>query len=209
MIALALRADKAGHSDTEKRREIRSFEPAPEGVHTGILASLVDLGDQESKFGTKRQARLKWVLPEVKDDKGEGFLVFQTIWNLSLRSQVFRDVVSALLPGENLKGRSLRELVGKAARLTIEHNDAGNQVYANVASVKPLKAKAKAPVLDPGQLAYFSLDPDEFSEAAFNALSDRDREKVRVTDAYKTATFVAANKGKPAAAIIGDELPDW
>jgi hypothetical protein len=30
-----------------------------------------------------------------------------------------------------------------------------------------------------------------------------------VTDAYKTATFVAANKGKTAAAIIGDELPDW
>jgi hypothetical protein len=103
-----------------------------------------------------RQARLKWVLPEVKDDKGEGFLVFQTIWNLSLRSQVFRDLVSALLPGENLKGRNLRELVGKAAHLTIEHNDAGNQVYANVASVKPLKAKAKALVLDPGQLAYFS-----------------------------------------------------
>jgi hypothetical protein len=36
-----------------------------------------------------------------------------------------------------------------------------------------------------------------------------DREKIRLTDAYKTATHIAANRGKPAVAIIQDELPDW
>jgi hypothetical protein len=154
-----------------------NFEPAPEGIYIGVLAALIDFGEQPGKWGEKRQARLKWVLPEVLDDKGDGFVVYHTVWNLSLRSEAFRDIVSALLPGENLQGRSLKELVGKAAKLTIEHNDTRNQVYANVVSVKPLKPGTKAPALDPAKLTYFSLDHDEFSEAAFNALSERDRGK--------------------------------
>ena len=172
------------------------------------MAAFIDLGDQQSKFGVKRQARIRWVLPETKNEKGEPFVIFQTIWNLSMRSEAFRDIVSALLPDESLKGRSLRELVGKAARLAVEHNDDSGQIYANVVSVKPLKPGTSAPVLEPSKLVYFSLDPAEFDRADFDTLSERDREKIQVTDAYKTATFVVANKGKPAQAVIDDGIPD-
>lgn len=184
-----------------------SFEPAPEGPALGVLVAFIDRGEQAGKFAPRRQAMLHWLLPEVKTENSEPCLVFQVIWNLSMRSKAFREVVTGLMGTEPLDGRKLAELVGRAAKLTIVHNDGETQTYANIAAIKPLAKGVKAPRIEQ-DLVYFSLDPDEFSEATLNTLSDREQEKIRASETYRTTKHVLANQGKPAAAIVDDDFPE-
>jgi hypothetical protein len=184
-----------------------SFEPAPEGSHTAILVSLIDKGEQPGKFGAQRHALLRWVLPNVETETGETCIVFQRIWNLSLRSKAFREVVSGLMGDEPLAGRSLRELVGRPARLTIVHNETETQTYANVAAVKPLKPGAKAPKTEQ-DLIYFSLSPDEFSEAALKALSERDQELIKASPTYAATLRVLEDRKKATKDLINDDFPE-
>jgi hypothetical protein len=183
-----------------------SFEPAPEGPAVGVLVAFIDRGEQSGKYAPRRQAMLHWALPEVKTEN-EPCLVFQVIWNLSMRSKAFREVVAGLMGTEPLAGRKLGELVGRAAKLTIVHNESETQTYANIAAIKPLPKGVKAPRIEQ-DLIYFSLDPDEFSEATLNTLSDREQEKIRASETYKTTKQIIANRGKPAAAIIDDDFPE-
>jgi hypothetical protein len=184
-----------------------SFEPAPEGPATGILTGFIDRGEQTGKFGPRRQAVLQWLLPDVETENGEPCRVFQTIWNLSMRSKAFREAVSGLMGAEPLAGRSLGELVGRAARLTIVHHESETQVYANIASIRALPRGTKAPETDQ-KLIYFSLDPDEFSEAELNSLPDREQERIRSSETYRQTKAVLAARAKPTAKLIDDDLPD-
>lgn len=182
-----------------------AFEPAPEGAHTAVCAAFIDYGEQPSKFGARRQASIHWVLPNVETETGAPCLVFQTIWNVSMRSRTFREVVTGLMGDGPLAGRSLQELVGRAAKLTVVHNDGASQTYANVASVKPLRPGTKAPGIEQ-DLVYFSLDPDEFSEAALASLSDHDQAKIKGSETYR---MLIATRGKRPSDIIDDGIPDF
>jgi hypothetical protein len=62
-----------------------SFEPAPEGPALGVLVAFIDRGEQAGKFAPRRQAMLHWLLPEAETENGEPCLVFQVIWNLSMK----------------------------------------------------------------------------------------------------------------------------
>jgi hypothetical protein len=62
------------------------FEPAPEGSHVGVLEQFIHRGQQPGKY-PRDQASLSWLLPIVQASDGQPCRVFQTIWNLSLRSK--------------------------------------------------------------------------------------------------------------------------
>jgi hypothetical protein len=174
-----------------------SFEVAPEGTHTAVLAAFIDRGEQTTKFGTRRQAILHWILPNVETANDTPCTIYQPVWNLSLRSKTFREVVNGLMGDEPLAGRSLSELVGRAAKLTIVHNEGESQTYANVAAVKALKPGTKAPRTEQ-ELTYFSLDPDEFSEAVLAGLPEHEHSKIRSSETYKiliaASKWIAANQ---------------
>jgi hypothetical protein len=64
-----------------------SFEPAPEGAHTAVLVAFIDKGEQPGKFGARRHALLRWALPNVETKDGSPCIIFQRIWNLSMRAK--------------------------------------------------------------------------------------------------------------------------
>jgi hypothetical protein len=184
-----------------------AFEPAPEGPHTAVLVAAIDRGEQAGKYEPRRQMVLHWLLPNVETANGDPCLVFQTIWNVSMRARVFREIVQGLMGGEPLEGRSLRELVGRVAKITVVHNEGESQTYANIASVKPMKPGTKAPKIET-ELVYFSLDTDEFDEKVLNSLSEHDQTKIKSSRTYLDLKFLASAKDKSAADIIDDDFPE-
>jgi hypothetical protein len=61
-------------------------------------------------------------------------------------------------------------------------------------------------------LVFFSLHPSEFREEDLKEVSDRQREKIKASETYKTLIeglkFGVASKGKSAADIIDDDFPE-
>jgi hypothetical protein len=183
------------------------FEPCPEGNHIGILVSYIDRGLQDGTFGPRRQVFLKWELPGVETDNENQVLVFQTIFNLSLRAKAFSEIVAALMGSpSNLRGVNIKDMLGKAARLTIVHNENGVQTYANIDRVRPLKPGEKVPVHET-ELTYFSLDQDEFDEAVFESLPKSEKDRIVKSETYKDLMVAKSLKNKRPSAIIKDSLP--
>jgi hypothetical protein len=137
-------------------------------------------------------------------------LAFKRIFNLSNRSKNFREIVRALSNMHDISGVNTKDLVGKWCEIVVEHvtTEDGSE-YANV-ECRPIKGKA--PSREPvSELVFFSLHPDEFEEEDLKEVSDRQREKIKASETYKTLIADrkagAAAKGKRAGDIISDEIP--
>lgn len=192
------------------------FEIAPEGPATATLVSWIDRGVQAGKFGSRRQAALRFELPDVETKNDEPCLVFATVFNLSLRSKNFREMAVALMGKDELKGTPLRDMLGKSCKVTIVHRESdGGQVYANIATYKALKKGTKV-MAHQSHLVFFSLDLADVPsladlKTAVEALPDGERTRVQASETYKellaTLSNTAAKKGKPAAEIIDDGFP--
>ncbi|MGC2221499.1 MAG: hypothetical protein WA624_03565 [Methylocella sp.] len=189
------------------------FELPPEGRHTACLVRFVDIGLQPNSFGSRsRNADLAFEIEDEMTADGRPVLAFKRLFNLSNRSKNFREVVRALSNMHDISGVNTRDLVGKWCEAVIEHvtKDDGS-VFANV-ECRALKGKppAHAPVSD---LVFFSLHPSEFDEDGLADLPDRQREKVKASETYKTLIddrkLAAKSKGKRAGDIIDDGLPDF
>jgi hypothetical protein len=189
------------------------FELPPEGRHVACLVRFVDTGLQPGKFGASRNAELAFEIDGSTSANGRPMLAFKRIFNLSNRSKNFREVVRALSNMHDISGVNTRDLVGKWCEIVIEHvtTEDGSE-FANV-ECRPLKGKA--PLYGPtSDLVFFSLHPDEFEEEDLKEVSDRQREKIKASETYKTLIddrkFGAAAKGNRAGDIIDDGFPgDW
>ena len=91
------------------------FETAPEGAQTGVLVSWIDRGVQQGRFGPCRQVATRFELPAVETENAKPCLVFQTIFNLSMRSKAFREMATALMGTNELRGSHVGNSSAKAA----------------------------------------------------------------------------------------------
>ena len=195
-----------------------NFEIPPEGPTTAVLVSWIDRGEQQGKFGARRQVGVRFELVDVETEFGEPSLLFLTVFNLSMRSKTFREMAVALLGTADLKGVPLQGMVGKACKVTVIHRETDDgQTFANIASFKALKpgTKVKEPQTE---LTFFSLDPLDVKglkafETALAALPESERGKVIASDTYreliatlKPGKAVKAVK-KTAADVIDDGFP--
>jgi hypothetical protein len=149
-------------------------------------------------------------------ENGEPCLVFHTIFNLSMRSKSFREMSVALLQRSDLAGLSVRELVGKACRITVIHKETdGGQTFANIASFKPTKPGTPPPRID-SDVVFFSLDPADAPDLKslqrdFDALPESERTKIAASPSWRellaTRQLTKAATGKKAATIVNDSIP--
>ena len=123
------------------KRSTKEFQPASNGLHSAILADVVDLGLVQGKFGPQEKVRLVFIVDE-QDDEGKPIRVVETCaLTLDPKSRL-TERVNALMPGSrNVKDLALdpETLVGKRCQLITEQstNDQG-RTYANVKSALPL-----------------------------------------------------------------------
>jgi len=179
----------------------------PAGTWPAICYRVIDLGTQQTSYKGEAKEQHKVMLSfELKDDEcvmrdgakaGLPMTMHQRYtWSMheksNLRKQLeawrgkkFTDADF----GEN--GFDVRKLLGVPCLLSVAHNEVGDKVYANIASIsKPLKGMSAGELVNP--TVYIALEPDEFDREAFAALPDGIRSTIMDSPEYQR---LAANGG--------------
>jgi hypothetical protein len=118
----------------EKLREL-----PPPGAHMAICAYVVDLGTQETNFGSKRQVYIGWELPDERMSDGKPFMVGRRYtFSSNAKAALRADIESWLgrpLSAADFGQLDLSTLLGMTCTLGIQHQISNDRTYANIASV--------------------------------------------------------------------------
>lgn len=170
-----------------------TFEQAPTGTHVARCYKLIDLGTQLREFqGESKKSRqfiMGWELPgelmTTGEYAGQPFTVSK-FYTLSLHEKATlrahlkswrgRDFTPA-----ELEGFDLKNLLGKACMVSVVMNDKGRATVGGVMALP--KGMTVPDAVNPN--VYFSLDPEEFDPAAFDAFSDKMKAIITPSDEYK------------------------
>lgn len=133
-----------------------SFAPCPAGTHAVICCDVVDLGIVESNYAGKKKKQHKvsviWQTGERRDDSK--FFLVQKRYTLSLHEKAgLRKDLEAWrgrpFTEEELQGFDVEAVIGVPCLLSIIHNAAGGNVYANVNALMRLPKGMAPPEPDP------------------------------------------------------------
>lgn len=166
----------------------KAYTPIPAGNHVAIATQLIDLGTQQTKFGPKRQVKLRWEICDEFLDNGRPFTIARTYTRSMSESAALRGDIEAwrgrkFVPGE-ASDFDLRELLGTACMLNVVHEEIGGKIYANIHGISPVhKGKAIPRRVNP--LIHLSLEPGEFDEEALEGLDDWTVEKIHASPECK------------------------
>lgn len=205
------------------------FAPAPEGMHRAICYRFVDLGTQDvewqGQIKKQRKVLLSWELVDTEDSfEHDGqtikrpFTIHQRFtWSMhekgnlrpfleSWRGKRFRDEDLAV------GGFDAQKLIGAPCYMQVIHNEKGDRVYANIASINPLPAQLKEgmPARPHSQPLYLAMSPPErWDQAAFEALPERMQETIKASPEYE-AIFNPPSQdkpGDPGESALDDDIP--
>jgi hypothetical protein len=110
------------------------FKQVDQGTHMAICNMVVDLGIQDTPYGTKHQLYIRWELPnerlewEKDGEKLEGPMSIGSFYTASLseKANLRRDLEGwrgrAFTP-EELEGFDVFNVLGKGCQVSIIHND--------------------------------------------------------------------------------------
>jgi len=190
----------------------------PEGVYTGKLAAIIDLGEVETAFGMKEKVLFYFVLDQ-DNEGGEPLSVRSSYnWVLNPKSNLF-EMVSKLLGKKKLSPEDVEDLevcLGKIADLNIVHSEptADGKVFANIDAV--LKARGTGRDLAGYVLPKYFVD--KYGEDAISlaeGVEFPDEEDARPKMAPKKAASAKAapkasgkDRQVPASEVENDEDED-
>jgi hypothetical protein len=167
--------------------------------------SYVELGLTESKFGISYQARLGLELCEPTRKANKPVVVQKAIWNVSLKSQKFRDLAKALTGRPEVSGLDMQDLLNCPCEVTITHRETETGIYADI-EIGRYRGSAKVPALMSDQV-FLSLHHSDFNADVLEALPEKLRDKIKMGPTFKDLMLQRALADKPAADIIDDEIP--
>jgi hypothetical protein len=188
------------------------FAQAPAGTHVARCVRLIDIGTQPGEYKNekifRRQVVIGFELPnELMPDgerAGKPFFVSKYYTaSLAEKANLRRDLVNwrgREFTQAELAGFDSKNILGKPCMLQLTPND------KNKTRITALMALPKgAPV--PEQINpsfYFSLEPDEFVEASFNALSDYYKNLITPTPEFLALQATSAPPAPPASTARHD-----
>lgn len=184
--------------------EEKKFEKAPEGLHTGILFSIIDLGKQKTEFNgqakIKRTLRFSWELPHEQMEDGRPFIVSKQYNAVFAENAAIVLDVGAWLNKPIDRDFDIKSLLGTAGNVGVQHK--GD--YANITSLAPLKKGETAPPRT-NPLVWFDLD--NFDADVFSKLSEKTREKIMLSPEYQAIANPKASSAAVAALASADNIP--
>ena len=155
----------------------KGFDPCPQGSHIARLVTIVDLGLQNTPWGTREEVYLGFEVPGVRvawtDREGtekQGTALIGATWTLSLyeeanlgknlRSWSGREFTEE----EKRNGFDLFQLLGKPCMLSVVHNKSSKtgKVYANISAIIGVPAGTEIPPQENDSLGYSEQD-DEYA----------------------------------------------
>ncbi len=175
----------------------KKFEIIPAGSYPARCYSMIEMGTNEETYqGVSKmvnKVRITWELPTetmvFKEERGPEPRVISKEFTLSMHEKAN---LRAFL--ENWRGKSFTEkeaeafdvtnLLGVPCLLSITHKAATNgNTYANISSVSLLPKGMECPeMINERQ----ELSFDDFNQELFDQLPDFIKEKISMSDEYKT-----------------------
>lgn len=158
----------------------KEFEQASAGNHIARCIGLIDIGTQQSEYQGKttyaRKIVVRFELPHELmaegDYAGKPFLVskFYTA-SLSEKANLRKDLESwrgRPFTEKELLGFDSKNLLDKPCMVNVVHTEKGK---AKIASIAPIPKGMDIPPRI-NEILFFSLDPQEFSQATYDSLAD-------------------------------------
>lgn len=194
------------------------FEQPPIGTHVARCVKMIDIGTQrgeyQGKATMKRQVIIGFELPNELmtegDYAGKPFVVsrFYTA-SLSEKANLRKDLANWRgrdFTQEELLGFDSKNILDKACMLSLTQNDKGKTRITGVMAL-PKGTQVPARV---NNVVYLSLEPGEFDQAVFDALSEGYKKLIKVSPEYSELTQpkVSGTAAKnPAFADMEDDIP--
>lgn len=169
-----------------------NFEPPPAGTHLAVCYRVIDLGTQDVEWQgqakKQRKIMLSWELPDEHMADGQPFSVHQRYTlSSSERSKLRQDLEAwrgTPFSEADYGTFRIEKVIGIGCLLGIVHAQKNGNTYANISALMKLPKGQKAPdLLNPP--CYFSLDPAEFNQATFDALSNGLRAVIEKSPEYQ------------------------
>lgn len=195
------------------------YKPVPAGSYIATSVRVIDLGTQTSNYQGQEKAQRKvlitWEIPEVEIELEDGNMpaLISSSYTASLHEKAsLRKVLESWrgrsFTADELKGFDLKNVLGKPCMINVVHTEKDGNTYANVAAVMPLPKGVKGA---PASHELINVDLDDFEEDAFERLSDRLQDKIRVSPEYKAIYATDDDfRGGDEGGISGrqDDRPD-
>lgn len=181
-----------------------NFEPAPEGDGLMVCVDVTPLKKRETKFGVKEEFRIVFELDPksfgVRQD-GNPYCIwsrgFTPVLSLTPKksnlTKFLEDWFGKKFTPEDLKsGIDAETLIGKTAKVIVQHDENGENIYANILSIRP-----SAEVLQPS--------------GTFKREKDRNKTEQAPTSSPAPTDAGTASKSsyKPAEQPEGAGREDW
>lgn len=191
----------------------KDFDPVPEGSHLAVCDMFVDLGLQDSNFGTKRKIYLRWQIPSLRmtwekdGERHEGPMAIGSKFTLSLHEkaalrQILQSWRGKAFTRAELDKFDVTTILGKPCLITVTHAPKdGGGVYANVGAVAKLPQGVPAPALEGEPLLYDQDNLDTF-EKLRPWLQDLVKNQKREADPPEQR-----GEPQPAYADLDDDVP--
>jgi hypothetical protein len=171
------------------------FEMLPAGTHLAVCNRVIDLGAQETAFGSKHQIMLGWETAEEKMTDGRPFAISRRyVLSTDRRSNFRADLEGMLgrpLASEDFGKFDLSTLLGLAVLLQVKHEIRETRTFANVTSVMAPPKGTPARLSANGAIC-FSFEP--FDKNAFEALPTWTQDVIRRSPEYQAATRAASGR---------------
>ena len=181
-----------------------NFTPAPEGSHPAACYRIIDLGTQETTYkgvtSHKHQLIVSWELfTDEKMPDGRPFTIGKKYsWSTHEKSTLRKDL--EMWRGKKFQdtdfgpgGFSIEKILGQPCLIAVQHGEYNGNVTSSVVAIT--KLPKGMPVNGPtNEILFVWLDKEEFSQAAFDKLSDKLKETIQKSPEYK-----AMISGNPVA----------
>jgi hypothetical protein len=146
------------------------FKPVPTGSHIARCVTVVDLGVQQTPWGSKEQVylgfevpgfRVEWEKDEVQHE-GPGLIGVTWTNNLYEEANLGKNLISwrgKPFSQDEKKGFDLFNLLGVPCMISVTHNESKNgKVYANISSIMGVPSGMDVPKQETDSLGYTAAD---------------------------------------------------
>lgn len=140
------------------KEDPNEYPLCPDGLHAAVLVDAVDLGLQESPWGSKRKCSLIFET-QIHDEEDKPYLLSKRYtWSLHEKSNLRKDLERfrghKFTQTELHDGVDLESFIGMSCNILVVHNETEERTYSNIESVLPYKDSK-------GKIGYYTLKPSQ------------------------------------------------
>lgn len=185
-------------------KTVGDFELIEEGLHPARLARIIELGDQEDKYGVKTKVAFGFTLPGVKVEVG-GEMKQRMVWTFPLNMTSNPDsTVMKYIKALNGAATEWSEVINRPCMIEITHKTKDGVTSANLTNV--VKPMAGLAVEEPDCDVYI-FDFENPNKDVWEKLSEARQNQIKGAKNYTGSAVEAMVEGKTQA--VAAESEDW